>query len=47
MGSQPCFEVQREGPKKSAAYGDYEILIEKDREYAVVHKTIERHVSDV
>lgn len=32
--------------KKSAAYGQYECVVQNDREYAIVTKSIERSIVD-
>jgi hypothetical protein len=48
MGNQAdcspnCDELVNEKLKKSAAYGHFELLVNKDREYALIHKTIDKH----
>lgn len=42
MGGQQCKELVVDTYKKSAAYGIYELVLQKDYEYAVVSKSINK-----
>ena len=42
MGSSECGPVENDQYKKSAAYGLYEHIVESNREYAVIEKSIAR-----
>lgn len=46
MGNNQCEAFEMPLLKRSAAYGQYECVVQNDREYAIVTKSIEKSIID-